>query len=103
MTSCSLIGLAKSTLGLAYPVLVLCAPLLEKYSHRCIPYRWNLTVSALNSKTTVVVGLTRTVHQVYRFWTGIFIFDSLLILQTFAKEAHIVLIITINCSNHACV
>ena len=28
--------------GLAYPVLVLCAPLLERYSHKCIPLpRWN--------------------------------------------------------------
>ena len=25
--------------GLAYPVLVLCAPLLERYSHKCIPLR----------------------------------------------------------------
>ena len=36
------------------PVLMLCALLLEKYSYRCIPYRWNLTVLALNSKTTVI-------------------------------------------------
>ena len=28
-------------IGLAYPVLVLCAPLLEKYSDKCIPRRWN--------------------------------------------------------------
>ena len=28
--------------ALAYPVLVLCAPLLERYSHKCIPlHRWN--------------------------------------------------------------
>ena len=28
--------------GLAYPVLVLCAPLLERYSHKCIPqHKWN--------------------------------------------------------------
>ena len=25
--------------GLAYPVLVLCAPLLERYSHKCIPHK----------------------------------------------------------------
>ena len=28
-------------IGLAFPVLLLCAPLLERYSHKCIPYRWN--------------------------------------------------------------
>ena len=30
------------TIGLAYPVLVLCAPLLERYSDKCVPqHRWN--------------------------------------------------------------
>ena len=32
-------------IGLAYPVLVLCAPLLERYSHKCILHRWNLVAN----------------------------------------------------------
>ena len=27
--------------GVAYPLLVLCAPLLERYSDKCFPRRWN--------------------------------------------------------------
>ena len=29
-------------IGLAYPVLVLSFPLLERFSHKCIPHKWNL-------------------------------------------------------------
>ena len=54
--------------GLAYPVLVLCAPLLEKYSHKCIPqHRWN-PVARLKPLLDAYGGPYK---DKYRFWTGV--------------------------------
>ena len=53
--------------GLAYPVLVLCAPMLEKYSHKCIPHRWN-PVPTLKPLLDAYGGPYK---DRYRFWTGV--------------------------------
>ena len=57
-------------IGLAYPVLVLCAPLLERYSHKCIPSH---TLSGILWQSSsrcwmLMEDLTKTK---YRFWTGV--------------------------------
>ena len=54
-------------IGLAFPVLLLCAPLLERYSHKCIPYRWN-PVPSLKPLLDAYGGPYK---DNYRFWTGV--------------------------------
>ena len=55
-------------IGLAYPVLVLCAPLLERYSHKCIPqHRWN-PVARVKPLLDAYGGPYK---DKYRFWTGV--------------------------------
>ena len=55
-------------IGLAYPVLVLCAPLLERYSHKCIPqHRWN-PVAKFKPLLDAYGGPYK---DKYRFWTGV--------------------------------
>ena len=55
-------------IGLAYPVLVLCAPLLERYSDKCIPqHRWN-PVAKLKPLLDAYGGPYK---DKYRFWTGV--------------------------------
>ena len=63
-----LISCGVLVVGLAYPVLVLCAPLLERYSHKCIPqHRWN-PVARLKPLLDAYGGPYK---DKYRFWTGV--------------------------------
>ena len=91
MTSCSLIGLAKSTLGLTYPVLVLCAPSAGELQSQVYSIQVEHNCASIEFKNhcwMLVVGLISTV-QVYRFWTGIFIFSGQFNYKLLiAKEAH---------------
>ena len=67
--------------GLAYPVLVLCAPLLERYSHKCIPlHRWNL-VAKLKPLLDAYGGPYK---DKYRFWTGVTLMVRLIVTVTFS-------------------
>ena len=67
--------------GLAYPVLVLCAPLLEKYSHKCIPlHRWN-PVAKLKPLLDAYGGPYK---DKYRFWTGVTLMVRLTVTVTFS-------------------
>ena len=68
-------------IGLAYPVLVLCAPLLERYSHKCIPlHRWNL-VAKLKPLLDAYGGPYK---DKYRFWTGLTLTVRLTVTVTFS-------------------
>ena len=68
-------------IGLAYPVLVLCAPLLERYSHKCIPqHRWN-PVAKFKPLLDAYGGPYK---DKYRFWTGITLMVRLVLTVTFA-------------------
>ena len=67
--------------GLAYPVLVLCAPLLERYSHKCIPlHRWN-PVAKLKPLLDAYGGPYK---DKYRFWTGVTLMVRLIVTVTFS-------------------
>ena len=69
-------------IGLTYPVLVLCAPLLEKYSDRCIPQqcRWN-PVARLKPLLDAYGGPYK---DKYRFWTGVTLMVRLTLTVTFS-------------------
>ena len=67
--------------GLAYSVLVLCAPLLKKYSHKCIPlHRWN-PVAKFKPLLDAYGGPYK---DKYRFWTGVTLIVRLTITVTFS-------------------
>ena len=66
--------------GLAYPVLVLCAPLLEKYSDKCIPHRWN-PVPTLKPLLDAYGGPYK---DRYRFWTGVTLLLRLIVTIIFS-------------------
>ena len=67
--------------GLAYPVLVLCAPLLERYSHRCIPlHRWNPVVKF----KPLLDAYGGPYKDKYRFWTGVTLMVQLIVTVTFS-------------------
>ena len=67
--------------GLAYPVLVLCAPLLERYSHKCIPqHRWN-PVAKFKPLFDAYGGPYK---DKYRFWTGVTLMVRLTLTVTFS-------------------
>ena len=67
--------------GLAYPILVLCAPLLERYSHRCIPlHRWN-PVAKFKPLLDAYGGPYK---DKYRFWTGVTLMVRLIVTVTFS-------------------
>ena len=69
-------------IGLAYPVLVLCAaPLLERYSHKCIPqHRWNPVV-----KFKPLLDAYGGPHKdKYRFWTGVTLMVRLIVTVAFS-------------------
>ena len=69
------------TVGLAYPVLVLCAPLLERYSHKCIPqHRWN-PVAKFKPLLDAYGGPYK---DKYRFWTGVTLMVRLTLTVTFS-------------------
>ena len=66
--------------GLAYPVLVLCAPLLERYSHKCIPlHKWN-PVAKFKPLLDAYGGPYK---DKYRFWTGVTLMVRLIFTVTF--------------------
>ena len=64
-------------IGLAYPVLVLCAPLIERYSHKCIPQhcRWN-PVAQFKPLIDAYGGPYK---DKYRFWTGVTLIVRLIV------------------------
>ena len=67
--------------GLAYPVLVLCAPLLERYSHKCTPlHRWN---PVANFKP-LLDAYGGPYKDKYRFWTGVTLIVRLTVTVTFS-------------------
>ena len=67
--------------GLVYPVLVLCAPLLERYSHKCIPlHRWN-PVAKFKPLFDAYGGPYK---DKYRFWTGVTLMVRLTVTVTFS-------------------
>ena len=69
-------------IGLAYPVLLLCAPLLERYSHKCIPQhcRWN-PVAKFKPLLDAYGGPYK---DKYRFWTGVTLMVRLTVTVTFS-------------------
>ena len=68
-------------IGLAYPVLVLCAPLLERYSHKCIPqHRWN-PVAKFKPLFDAYGGPYK---DKYRFWTGVTLMVRLVLTVAFS-------------------
>ena len=68
-------------IGLAYPVLVLCAPLLERYSHKCIPqHSWN-PVTKFKPLLDAYGGPYK---DKYRFWTGVTLMLRLTVTVTFS-------------------
>ena len=68
-------------IGLAYPALVLCAPLLERYSHKCIPQcRWN-PVTKFKPLLDAYGGPYK---DKYRFWTGVTLMVRLTLTVTFS-------------------
>ena len=67
--------------GLGYPVLVLCAPLLERYSHKCIPQRrWN-PVTKFKPLLDAYGGPYK---DKYRFWTGVTLMVRLIVTVMFS-------------------
>ena len=66
--------------GVAYPLLVLFAPLLERYSDRCIPHNWN-PVSKLKPLLDAYGGPYRDSH---RYWTGVTLLVRLLVTIVFS-------------------
>ena len=76
-----LISCGVLVVGLAYPVLVLCAPLLERYSHKCIPqHRWN-PVARLKPLLDAYGGPYK---DKYRLWTGVTLMVRLILTVTFS-------------------
>ena len=68
-------------IGLAYPVLVLCAPLLERYSHKCIPqHRWNPVIKF----KPLLDAYGGPYKDKYRFWTGVTLMIRLTVTVTFS-------------------
>ena len=66
---------------LAYPVLVLCAPLLERYSDKCIPlHRWN---PVANFKP-LLDAYRGPYKDKFRFWTGVTLMVRLTLTVTFS-------------------
>ena len=67
--------------GLAYPILVLCAPLLERYSDKCIPlHRWNPV-----AKFKPLLDAYGGPHKdKFRFWTGVTLMVRLTLTVTFS-------------------
>ena len=67
--------------GLVYPVLVLCAPLLERYSDKCIPlHRWN-PVAKFKPLLDAYGGPYK---DKFRFWTGVTLMVRLTLTVTFS-------------------
>ena len=68
-------------IGLAYPVLVLCAPLLERYSHKCIPqHKWNLVTKS----KPLLDAYGGPYKDNCRFWTGVTLMVRLVLTVIFS-------------------
>ena len=67
-------------IGLAYPVLVLSFPLLERFSHKCIPHKWNL-VAKFKPLLDAYGGPYK---DKYRFWTGVTLIVRLTVTVMFS-------------------
>ena len=67
-------------IGMAYPLLVLFAPLLERYSDKCFPCKWN-PVTKLKPLLDAYGGPYRDRH---RYWTGITLLVRLLSTVVFS-------------------
>ena len=67
--------------GLAYPVLVLCAPLLERYSHKCIPLHRGNPVAKFKPLLDAYGGPYK---DKCRFWTGVTLMVRLTVTVTFS-------------------
>ena len=68
-------------IGLAYPVLVLCAPLLERYSHKCIPQHRCNPVAKFKPLLDAYGGPYK---DKYRFWTGVTLMVRLILTVIFS-------------------
>ena len=66
--------------GVAYPLLVLFAPLLERYSDKCIPSNWN-PVSKMKPLLDAYGGPYKDRH---RYWTGVTLLVRLLVTIVFS-------------------
>ena len=68
-------------IGLAYTVLVLCAPLLERYSDKYIPQhcRWN----PVEKFKPLLDAYGGPYKDKYRFWTGVTLMVRLTVTVTF--------------------
>ena len=66
--------------GVAYPLLVLFAPLLERYSDKCIPINWN-PVSKMKPMLDAYGGPYKDRH---RYWTGVTLLVRLLVAIVFS-------------------
>ena len=66
--------------GVAYPLLVLFAPLLERYSGKCIPSNWN-PVSKMKPLLDAYGGPCKDRH---RYWTGVTLLVRLLVTIVFS-------------------
>ena len=66
--------------GVAYPLLVLFAPLLEQYSGKCIPYKWNFVLK-LKPLLDAYGGPYRDGH---RYWTGVTLLVRLVVTILFS-------------------
>ena len=66
--------------GVAYPLLVLFAPLLERYSDKCIPSNWN-PVSKMKPLLDAYGGPYKDRH---RYWTGVTLLMRLLVTIVFS-------------------
>ena len=78
---------------LAYPVLVVCAPLLERYSHKCIPkYCW-IPVAKFEP---LLDAYGRPYKNKFRFWTGVTLMVRLTVTVTFSFTSGI--LVAINAS-----
>ena len=67
--------------GLVYPFLVLCAPLLERYSHKCIPHHRLNPVAKFKPLLDAYGGPYK---DKYRFWTGVTLMVRLVATVTFS-------------------
>ena len=69
-------------IGLAYPVLVLCAPLLERYSHKCIPQHFRC--NPVTKFKPLLDAYGGPYKDKYRFWTGVTLMVRLIVTVTFS-------------------
>ena len=69
-------------IGLTYPIVVLCAPLLERYSHKCLSQQCRRNpVARLKPLLDAYGGPYK---DKYRFWTGVTLMVRLTLTVTFS-------------------